>query len=298
MNKMKTELKISKTTKLSNKELNPLPVSHIRNKDNFLNLDAKTEKNKYTGLFQSTAQTNIQQYNKNALNKVNTSVNNYSNLSNFNNLSNNASSVSFYNKSVKLDALKRKSGNANVNPNPNASGNANTNLNNTTSTNDKHYEQNKIINLQKLSPLMNRNDSKVKGFNSSNPNILSSVQSASYLRNEDKGDSQFTTTNKRMFIKHNILENEKNISKENLNEDPKLNTRNDNSPYKLIQTNTDTKDNSVYNVSLKKYSSETYIANKDFNKNNIETPEDLHFFYVRTIQQNKSLIYKFDKEDV
>lgn len=68
---------------------------------------------------------------------------------------------------------------------------------------------------------------------------------------------------------------------------------------KAMSSNTqETQDNSSNNSTINKHkNSAPYLTNDLINNQNIENPEDLHFFYVKMLQSNKSFIYKFEKEE-
>lgn len=74
-----------------------------------------------------------------------------------------------------------------------------------------------------------------------------------------------------------------------------------NSPdkYRVMQATQDTRDSTSNTLSVKMHKhSKSNSLNSDYTlKSSIKTPEDLHFFYVSTIQINKEFINKFDIEE-
>lgn len=72
--------------------------------------------------------------------------------------------------------------------------------------------------------------------------------------------------------------------------------------YKGDTNSHDTRDNTYSNTSTIKFNSKIPKLTQEVSpikpgKKGIENPEDLHFFYIKTIQANKELLSKFDKED-
>lgn len=66
-----------------------------------------------------------------------------------------------------------------------------------------------------------------------------------------------------------------------------------------MQATQDTRDSTSNSSSVKmhKHSNSNNVHSDYTLKSSIKNPEDLHFFYVSTIQINKDFIYKFDHED-
>ncbi len=208
-------------------------------------------------------QTNLQKYNKNSLinqtNKLNQS-------------SSNVTNASFINKNVKLESIRNK-----IQKKDSLIENLNENLTsslgkiNTSQSKPNNLKQMQVITIPKIqlgmkaSPL-NQVQSHINIFSSNNTKDIAIVDNFTFKLDKPS----------QILDEYNEKKDSPIIKKHKLS------------------TNTDTKDNSSNSSSIKNLKES---ANFYQSKKNIENPEDLHYFYVRMIQSNKDLIYKFEKDD-
>ncbi len=206
---------------------------------------------------------NNSQIYKNSLSNLNTSNSN-SNI----NIPNLGGSYSFVNNSkttkdnssiFMVNSLKRCNNNYNIQTNNSFknSGNINTSTNN---------ENNQII--------CNHDNINYKNFNNDNINSNGWNQTKNSLTNLNNGNSNY---NRNSNIKSNFVNGNTN-SANNYSNSNFNNTTNTNHINNYLLS---------YNESVKNY----IKLNK---KIDIEGPENLHFFYVDTLQKNKNLAFKFE----
>jgi len=161
----------------------------------------------------------------------------------------------------------------------------------------------KEISLSKAKPInLNKSLTKLPSANISHNHSKSNIiQDSSNISNNILPKDNFFQAN-RMIKEISFTKDDKdkqtsscNISKLEYNQSiPQLERLLDTKPK--LSTNADTQDNcsleSVINQSKSKLN-----QSKTSNSQNIQNPEDLHYFYVKTIQSNKDYIYLFEKEE-
>lgn len=250
--------------KLENSYLSPFSKNTSSNfyKNNDINKTEleKKEVNKINSIRSPvlpSTQTNLQKYNKSSLINQEKKIN----QSSFN-----VTTTSFISKNVKLESIRNK-------------------IHKSENINDNQSSSLSKVNIsQSIKP--NNLSNKIQVI--SIPRIKSEV-SISPLNQNQSHTNIFSKNANEISILDNFtfkLEKPSHLLEE-------LNEKKDLLQITKHNTNTETKDNSN-NSTIKNLKESTDFTQS---KKNIENPEDLHYFYVRMIQSNKDLIYKFEKDD-